>query len=234
MRTLDRPETIFQCLKLNLIRAGMGDYELLVWDNGSTDIRTSEIVKKMNPAYHREYEANLGNAQAFNQLILRAKGEFIIDLGSDIILPPNWLKKWIDTYETIMQAEKIGSLAYHWGYKEWATPVNINGAWVSPTLNPFGSMMFHRDLLKDVGYMCEDYGVYGLWDGDFHVRSSQAGCSHFYMPGDMSQHVGTDVGQQSEYRQMKDRSLKAGTPILAKNRKRYEQGEYYIAPPKEL
>jgi GT2 family glycosyltransferase len=89
-------------------------------------------------------------------------------------------------------------------------------------------MFIPGTLRNKLGKFCEDYGVYGLWDSDYSIRAAKAGFENYYIPGLKSDHFGNDVGENSEYRKMKDESLNKALPIFSKNREKYEKGEVYI------
>ena len=50
-----------------------------------------------------------------------------------------------------------------------------------------------------------------MQDSDYGLRLTQLGFKSYYIKGLQSQHLGHDVGEQTEYRKMKDEGLnKAG------------------------
>lgn len=70
--------------------------EIIVVDNGSVD-RTASVIKKNFPAVRLKVnKKNLGFGRANNQGIKLAKGEFVLLLNSDTLVPPGNLKKMID------------------------------------------------------------------------------------------------------------------------------------------
>ena len=70
---------------------------------------------------------------------------------------------------------------------------------------------------------CEDYGVYGLWDGEYSLRAELAGLTNVYVYGMKSIHEGHDTEEQSEYRKMKTESLEAAKEKFSQNIKKYKE-----------
>jgi cellulose synthase/poly-beta-1,6-N-acetylglucosamine synthase-like glycosyltransferase len=72
----------------------IGDYELIVVDDGSRD-RTAQIVEDI-AAQHPcirliRLGKNRGRGYARNEGVTRARGAFIATVDADIVLPPDWL-----------------------------------------------------------------------------------------------------------------------------------------------
>src|ERR1035437_9771180 len=90
--TMDRFELLRQCLVPSLTKAGT-PFELLWWDNGSTDHRVNNCMYLLpNLAYARESTTNIGFAPAVNQLLLRSGGEYLCVLDPDMEMPEGWLQ----------------------------------------------------------------------------------------------------------------------------------------------
>ncbi len=68
------------------------DFELIVCDNGSTD-RTVEVARKY--ADRVIVERKKGRAHARNRGVKIARGEILMFLDADVMVPPNFLKKAI-------------------------------------------------------------------------------------------------------------------------------------------
>lgn len=80
----------------------LGDYELLVLDNASSD-RTSEILAVAAAADARidvkSSNVNLGYAAGHNRLIERATGEFVVLLNQDVELADAFLAEALQAFE---------------------------------------------------------------------------------------------------------------------------------------
>ncbi|MDH5366728.1 MAG: glycosyltransferase [Cyclobacteriaceae bacterium] len=77
--------------------------QLIVVDDASMDnsVKTIEEVISKNQVNIRfiKNDKTLGNCKAFNQALIHAKGEFIIDLAADDILLPERIKQGLSTFQ---------------------------------------------------------------------------------------------------------------------------------------
>jgi glycosyltransferase involved in cell wall biosynthesis len=171
--TLDRFEISSEIIKDTIAKSGIEDVELLVADNGSQDKRIIEAVSKLpSLSYHRLNSVNEGVGRAFNQLMVRAKGEFIALIGNDIQMQNNWAK------DAIRYLEKVpfsGISAIH--CVEKLPPISKYGVHVSDKV--FGPWIFHKRLLNEIGFFHEGYFPYGLEDTDYNLRSLKYGNLNF-------------------------------------------------------
>jgi O-antigen biosynthesis protein len=227
--TIDRFDLTAQCVGGALANTEY-PFELLCTDNGSQDRRVIDLVASWNPAYHRLNTENVGFPVAMNQMMLRADGDYIVLIDNDTAMPRGWLRHLVETYEAIPKS----GIAALYSLMERHPVQTINnrkvrvGEWV------FGERLFHRSLMEKVGCICEDYGVYGLDDADFSHRVRLAGLLQYYLaePELEAIHMGWDIGEQSQYRRMKDECLGAhGEKYKANIRKYVETGNYFIPFP---
>jgi GT2 family glycosyltransferase len=150
-------------------------------------------------------------------------------IGNDIRLPHNWLKTFVQYAEQL--EDKAGVIGIDWRGLDYQTVYlegkngNMLPTWSST--NVFGDMFITQTLRDKIGDFCEEYGVYGLWDSDYSIRATTAGFNNFYLPNIRSHHFGNDVGEQTEYRKMKDESLAKAQPIFNANHEQYKLGNYY-------
>ena len=201
-------------------------YELCITDNGSTDPLIFDWCEKQNPKIYNKNAENQGTAQSLNRMIDQNSSDYYVFIGNDIQLPNNWLKILIDHAEAIPNS---GVLGYNWRGNEKDYPIiNLNGKEVMSTTNTFGTTFVSQLVRDKVGKFCEDYGVYGLWDSDYHFRVRKAGFENYYIKGMSSHHFGNDVGENTPYRKMKDESASKAKPKFSENMLKYEKGEIYI------
>lgn len=201
--------------------------DLCIADNGSIENDIFDWCEKQRPKVYIRHGYNKGTTQALNQLIAINPSDAYVFLGNDIEMPNNWLREAVNVATNVPNTGMIG-----WDWrgqaKRWAKET-INGISLIPTSNVFGSTFITQKALDEIGSFCEDYGVYGLWDSDCALRCQLAGLNNYYIDGMYSEHKGDDVGEKSEYRKMKDESLKNAKPIFDANVKRYkETGEIFI------
>lgn len=221
MLTLDRFEKTSYSITKNLQNCGMnpGEYELLVADNGSSDQLIVDMIATIPClSYHRKNSKNEGVAKAFNQLALRAKGEVIVLLGNDIVLPDGWADSMYRYCKN--NPPKMGLVGIQCTVK--VNPPSSRGGvfahWVDETIpgsmGIFGVTAFSRSFLDDVGLFHDGFDVYGLEDSDLNYRALAAGYDCCYIPGLKSEHIGGDVGENTPYRKMKDESLEKNLAII--------------------
>jgi GT2 family glycosyltransferase len=227
MITLDRFDVTPAVLANNIQHSGHEDGELLIADNGSTDKRIVEFVQdQVKPAYHRVNSVNEGVGRAFNQLFLRSTGEYICLLGNDILLPPNWAKTMIAYLDNIPNPGICGIDWGHSGMPPIDRKFGVVAHWLTPVLDKvFGVCMFKRHLIEELGFFCDAFYPYGLEDSDFNNRVNLAGFNSFYVPNTIlkSNHIVHDVGEDSDYRRMKDESLTRNAQLMGERVKNYHE-----------
>lgn len=228
---IDRYDELNSIASKFLANAGY-DYELLIADNGSKDTRVFEWCEKQQPKIYIKHGMNKGTTQSLNQLMALNPSDAYVFVGNDISMPTNWLKKMVDVYEATGNAGMIG---IDWRQQAKNEPKQvINGVEVIPTEKVFGSTFISQKALDVIGSLCEDYGVYGLWDSDCAFRCSIGGLTNYYVGGMESEHCGNDYGEQTPYRIMKDKSLSAGQSIFKENLKRYQETKQIYIKNKNL
>ena len=66
-----------------------------------------------------------------------------------------------------------------------------------------------------------------MQDSDYGLRLNQLGFKSYYIKGLQSQHIGHDVGEQTDYRKMKDEGLNKAGEIWSEYTKLYEESNNY-------
>lgn len=222
--TIDRIDTTKLVLTENLKRAQHPELEieLLIADNGSSDRRIVQFLKSLKPAYLRLNSRNEGCAHAYNQLFLRASGQFLVTMSNDLLMPANWLWDMFDLYRKIPNAGVVGADWGHGSLPPISTKLGVSARWASPELNRvFGVWFFSRRVIEEIGFGHEGYGPYGLEDSDMMERMNLAGFNSCYHPTMKAEHKGADVGQKSAYRKMKDESLQKNAGIYSQRAARF-------------
>lgn len=221
--TIDRFHKTREYVGNALANAGY-PFELCISDNGSVESEIFEWCEQQNPKVYFKNGYNYGTAQSLNRMMDANPSDYWVFIGNDIQLPPNWLKTFVQYAE--QTEDKAGVIGIDWRQLKYDT-INLNGLDVWETTNVFGTMFITKTLREKVGDFCEDYFIYGLWDSDYSLRATAAGFQNFYLPNLRSHHFGNDVGENSEYRRMKDNSLEKAKPIFDANRLEYNKGNYY-------
>lgn len=223
--TIDRYHLTKEYVGKALKQAGI-PFDLCITDNGSTQPEIFQWCEAQNPTLYIKNGENKGTAQSLNKMIDMNPSDYYVFIGNDIELPNNWLKMLVEHGEAIPET---GVAGIDWrGMAHLYHRTQINGKTVLVNENAFGTTFISHKTREKVGKFCEDYGVYGLWDSDYHFRCRCAGLTNYYLDGVTSHHFGDDVGENSPYRRMKNESLQRAKPIFDENWKKYEKGDFYI------
>ena len=205
-------------------------YELLSVDNGSTDRRVVDYIAGLKPVYHRLNPDNQGYARMLNQMLLRAKGDYLCVIDNDFLLPDAWLRKLVEVNQAIPES---GISSYHC-VLDLSMPVVLGGCEIHLQEAVHGVKFFNRAVLEKVGYFYEGFHPYGNEDVEMNRRMRLAGYKNYYLgAGDRCIHVGDDVGEKTPYRQMKWDSLHGtGAPVLTERFIYFDcTGDFYVPPP---
>ena len=227
--TIDRYHLTREYVGQALKEAGY-PFELCISDNGSKDPEIFKWCEEQNPKVYFKNGYNYGTAQSLNRMIEANPSDYYVFIGNDIQLPRNWLKYMVEAAENTEGLHGVIGIDWRGKEKEY-DHVDLNGHPILGSTNVFGDMFISQELRDKIGPFCEDYGPYGMWDSDYSYRSRVAGRQNFYLRGVKSTHFGDDVGQNSEYRKMKDASLSLAAKKFSENRvTKYDIGDYYIKP----
>lgn len=233
--TIDRYELTKRSIETNIANAqSAAPMELLVCDNGSKDRRVVDWVAK-HPllSYHRVNSKNEGVGKAFNQLYLRAKGDILCFIGSDLELPKGWLKEVLGYVNGVPNAGIVGMDWGHGGVPPLTFQYGSHAHWLTPQLNRiFGLWCFKRELIDRVGFFPEHYDVYGMEDSSFNERVTRAGFKSLYVPNINFRCTHTGVGNEDtgEYREMKNKSLGHNCNLFAQDVAKWDTGGAIFEP----
>lgn len=201
------------------------EFELMVCDNGSKDLRSKQYFDSQDLAYFRNNRVNEGVGKSLNQLYLRSTGDIIAAFGNDLRMPKGWLK---EAMGYAMQIPNSGIIGFDWGHGQipaLTTKFGSHALWLDEKLNRvFGTWVFKRSLVESLGFFNEEFHIYGLEDSEFNERVNRSGYNSCYVPLMKCEHVCHDVGTSSEYRKMKDESLSKNTNIFGQRIKFFDEG----------
>jgi len=229
LNTINRFHHTKVALDVTLNNAG-ADFDLFWWDNGSSNDRIKDLIKGFNPVWSCEAAKNVGNPPAYNvmlRLVKEQEYDYVVVIGSDLMLPNNWLALYKQVHE--LSGNK-GLLGYDWGLlQDDKSVASFNGFELFKCPFVFGTWFFSSELLDTVGYFNEAYKMYGKWDSDFNYRITKSGIDSYYLPV-RCLHLVDSNERTSEYRAFKDRNLKANEEVYKKQIELYElNNNYYIA-----
>ncbi|MFH1509066.1 MAG: glycosyltransferase family 2 protein [bacterium] len=91
-----------KCIKSIVEKTKNIDFEIIIVDNNSMDCDIWEVGKRWPQSYIIHNKVNFGFATAVNQGIGKAKGEYILLLNPDVLIPDeNTLRSFIDQAKDI-------------------------------------------------------------------------------------------------------------------------------------
>jgi len=181
-----------------------------------------KVVKVLN-------KKNRGVAGGRNDGIFRSSGTHKVYIDDDILAPDCWAEEMLSIVEKVPQVATVGisvesknfGITERAGLKFQNKKGNIGGAF---------AMIPHRTF-KRVGYLCEDYGVYGFEDADLYLRIHALDKWNVYVHPMKAQHI--DPENDKEYRKFKDNVYDKDKSIMKafnNNKKRYIKGEGLYIP----
>lgn len=219
--TLNRSDLSVRCIKQNLFNAGIGA-DVFWIDNGSTPESIAEIEATGYPfTGKRHFDENVGISSAINAGLELADGyDAVVTLANDILMPPRWLEKMIEHVEKIPLSGMVGIHCV-----ETLPPVTELG--VHEIFTPFGNVLIPRAALDAAGKFNTDYDPYGMQDADYAYRLNKLGFVSYYVPGLASEHIGADMGTDSDYRAMKNAGLAKALETWTASVAKYESTQNF-------
>lgn len=165
-----------------------------------------------------------GISAALNEGLDKTKDyDAVVTCANDIEMPDNWLAEMVSYAKAIPNTGMVGIHCV----EDKPHPIEVNGKLICQSFTAFGNVLMPRKAIDSIGYFNEDYDPYGMQDGDYAYRLNKSGFINYYIPHLSSNHIGADVGQISEYRQMKDAGLALSDEKWKRWTKHYDETENY-------
>lgn len=165
-----------------------------------------------------------GIAAAINEGLDKAWNyDAVVTCANDILMPDNWLKTMVGYVSSIPNTGMCGIHCVEGA----GSPENINGVLVNKTFTAFGNVMIPATAFKNIGYFSEEFDPYGMQDSDYGYRLNKSGFVNYYIPSITSNHIGHDVGQETDYRKMKDEGLNKAQDVWNKLTAWYDSTNNY-------
>jgi GT2 family glycosyltransferase len=162
-------------LCLDSVADAGGDFRLILVDNGSEDAgRLQPQLDRMDHVVIRNSE-NLGFIRATNQGMQFSTAPFVVLLNNDTLVPPGWLTALEEPFQNVATAGLSGPLSDATGSWQGQWKKRNGGGVVTlaiGTMLAFFCTMIRRDVIDEVGYLDESYGV-GFGDDDEYCRRAQ-------------------------------------------------------------
>lgn len=201
--TKDRGEEITATID-SVLALNYDNFEVILVDNCSSppNQKLLQAIQQQHPdrlVYVRENKLGLSNAR--NSGIRHSKGEFILFLDDDAIVPPHWLQVMVQTFQNYPKAYALGGKVI----ARFTTPppdwldqrlgVYISnfdhGNQIMPLYYneyPRGvNMAFRREVFSKVGYFLDCFGrkgksLMGYEEIELCYRLEKAGFQILYVP----------------------------------------------------
>lgn len=205
--TYNRGDVVKQAMEHNIRHAGDKIDEIIWVDNGSTD-NVRDVMKEFNPDVSVLNKVNLGVAKGYNRGMALSTKPLIAITGCDRLMPDNWLVRMKQCLEN-KTCEKEIAVASCYSKQIQEVPerlymhvgVALNSKYI--TCLPMEARLMKRMLLKEAGYMREDFGLYGWEDVEFAHRLMRIikvyGLESVTLNGFVARHLGHE-GNSGGYR----------------------------------
>jgi GT2 family glycosyltransferase len=230
--TMNQRVRILQCLQ-TLYATNEGEYNVLVWDNGSQDGTGAAIRSAFPQAHVQEHPQNLGVASGRNAAAHAAialfKPSHLLFLDNDILVEPGFVQA---LYQPFAENKQLGQTQAKLRFMHDRTRLNDAGGaqidflrWqvtpvgygeidrgqhdmVKPCISCGGAMMVRADVFQRLGGFDGKFDPFGSEDLDFSLRLQKAGYQALYVPHAMGYHAVSHTfgkGYSEEYARHKSR-----------------------------
>jgi O-antigen biosynthesis protein len=230
--TLNQKEKTLQCLEA-LYQSSPTRYQVIVWDNGSTDETAVAIRQSFPDTLVHEHPTNLGVASGRNAAAKLAIETFqpthLLFLDNDILVEPNFVEA---LYHPFTENPKVGQTQAKLRFMHDRTRLNDAGGarisflrWqvtpvgfgeidrgqydtVKECISCGGAMMVRTDVFRELGGFDSLFDPFGPEDMDFSLRLQKAGYQALYVPQAMAYHAVSHTfgqGYSEDYARLKSR-----------------------------
>ncbi|MDH1301114.1 glycosyltransferase [Achromobacter sp. GD03932] len=187
-------ETTAPCLESIIANTDLTRNELIVVDNASADGTREYLLEfqRKYPFIHlRLNETNKGYAGGNNDGMKMARGEVVVLLNNDTLVPPGWLPRLTRLFTENKQIGLIGPVTNSAGNEQRLELDGVNentyeeitsayiqrhqGVWFATERLGFYCVAVHRRVIEKIGYLDEGFGLGMFEDDDYCVRARRAG-----------------------------------------------------------
>jgi GT2 family glycosyltransferase len=210
MLTYNRADFVAQTMAHNIANSGSHIDELIWVDNGSTD-HVRDVMFSYQPDVCVLNKSNLGVSKGTNRGFTVATGDYVLLTGPDMLLPDNWLATF-RTYLTGITNTGVACFFHQDPNLTFDETCEVNGLRFHPC-SPWSALrIVSRELLiKKIGYLREDFGLYGWEDVEWGKRALRV-CKEnhlltYAIAGQRAEHLGTPRKDPGEYRAFKTREV---------------------------
>ena len=199
--TYNRRQTVERAVRHNLEKSGIIPDEIIHVDNGSSDGVSEFFRNEVRVDVQILNRENLGVAKGYNRGVVLATGSHIVITGCDRLMPDRWCERMRWGFENIPRTGLIS--CYTWPIERTAEryrdPRGIEEHAGEKIINamPMEAKMYPRDILKHIGHLREDFGLYGWEDNEWAVRVEKHCKNHdlktyIFAENWCAEHLGTE------------------------------------------
>lgn len=164
------------------LKSTFKDYEIIIVNDGSTDAMTHKIIKELEQKLQNDkrikfiHQGNLGLADARNNGIREAKGEYILTLDADNKIRPNYLSEATEILNNNPKVGIVYAYAEFFGEKK--------GVWEFPVFNSrkllLGNFIdacsvYRKSIWVECNGFDPDMGIMGYEDWDLWIGAMEKG-----------------------------------------------------------
>jgi GT2 family glycosyltransferase len=204
--TMNRKDVVNHSCRWNWEHSGRYIDEIIWVDNGSIDDLSLDLPKiDVSILYNK----NTGVARGYNSGIVMTTGDWVIITGCDRIMPQDWLKTFQEYIEKFPDGEC---------FSMYSQPIEVVKERVRGILDfkdglkyvkglPFGARVIKKSVYDKIGYLREDFGLYGWEDVEWAERCEKNGIVSYVILDQIPRHVGDSDSR--EYQDWKNEQVKS-------------------------
>lgn len=175
------------CLEDAIANSGITDFELLFYNNGSTDLKVGEwaksICQRKPGSQYFESHVIKRNSEVLNFLLNQATNEYVCIIPCPIFLSKNWLFEMICQNSQII-GSGITCIADHDNRGELSSKMNEDEQFTIVYEPPYnivrGVFLFHWSICKQIGGFDPEMNQ-GFEFDQFCYRVGKLGLSNYYL-----------------------------------------------------
>lgn len=203
--TYNRADTVIRAISQNIKTCGGISYiDDMVWhDNGSETLERSRIQTFLEGVFSLHLTSilspkNLGVDKGYNSTFGNSRAPWLLVTGCDRLMPEGWLAKMVDVVKHDPNTHCVSIYSQHVSKlteRLYGETYILNGHAVVEAM-PFGARLFSRELLHEVGYLREDFGLYGPSDIEWASRCKKVcatkGWKTLVLVDEIAEHLGDE------------------------------------------